>query len=242
MSVDYYAILGVSPQAGAGDIKKAYRILALKWHPDKNPGDPRAAVLFQQVGEAYRILSDPERRRAFDARRSLNLPPGGHRRPQSGGKSDHPRSRDFMGFYPQGCRVPGSWRLSQRGSPFSLLSSRNRQGFGDLKNLSRWLQGFKGLRQRLAAWFTGKPPQGLSWELIPTPHQADLVLDLYLPRWLAARGAKLNFLVKSKDQRRRLRVAIPPGVPEGTSLEVEGAGKNSRGQPGRLYINIRLKD
>lgn len=245
MPVDYYAILGVSPRADAREIKKAYRFLALKWHPDKNPGDPRAAVLFQQVGEAYRVLSDPERRRAYDARRSPNLPPGGHyphRRPLSRGKQHCPGGRTFMGFSPRVSCLAAALHSPRGGSSFSLLSSRTRQGLGGLKNLTRWLQGFKSLQQRLAAWLTGKPPQGLAWELIPTPHQTDLVMDLYLPRWLAARGARLSFLVNSKDQRRRLRVAIPPGVQEGTSLKVEGAGKKSGGRPGRLFINIRLKD
>jgi len=78
--------------------------------------------------------------------------------------------------------------------------------------------------------------------LIPTPNQPDLIMDLRLPRWLAARGAKVNFLLRSKDHRRRLRLTIPPGVKDGSTIKVEGGGKNSGGQRGHLFINIRLRD
>ena len=66
MALDYYEILGVPPKADAGEIKKAYRHLAQKWHPDKHPEDPRATGRFMRLGEAYRVLMDPVRRAAYD--------------------------------------------------------------------------------------------------------------------------------------------------------------------------------
>ena len=63
---DYYKILGLTKAATPAEIKKAYRRLALKHHPDRNPGDPEAAVRFIEVAEAYETLADPERRRAYD--------------------------------------------------------------------------------------------------------------------------------------------------------------------------------
>jgi len=63
---DYYAILGVPRDAGADDIKRAYRTLARQSHPDANPEDPRAEERFKQVSEAYRVLSDPDARRRYD--------------------------------------------------------------------------------------------------------------------------------------------------------------------------------
>ncbi len=66
MARDYYAVLGVERNADATTIKKAYRKLAQKYHPDKNPGDKAAEDRFKEVTEAYAVLSDPEKKRQYD--------------------------------------------------------------------------------------------------------------------------------------------------------------------------------
>ncbi len=63
---DYYEVLGVAKTANDDEIKKAYRVLAKKYHPDMNPGDQSAADKFKEASEAYAILSDPEKRRQYD--------------------------------------------------------------------------------------------------------------------------------------------------------------------------------
>ncbi len=63
---DYYEILGVAPNASEADLKQAYRRMAMKYHPDRNPGNQEAEVRFKEAKEAYEILSDPQKRAAYD--------------------------------------------------------------------------------------------------------------------------------------------------------------------------------
>lgn len=67
MAKDYYEVLGVKKDASADDIKKAYRKLAMKYHPDKNPEDKNAEEKFKEISEAYAVLSDAEKRKEYDA-------------------------------------------------------------------------------------------------------------------------------------------------------------------------------
>ncbi len=66
MATDYYSVLGVERKADASTIKKAYRKLAQKYHPDRNPGDKKAEEQFKQIAEAYAVLSNAEKRRQYD--------------------------------------------------------------------------------------------------------------------------------------------------------------------------------
>ncbi|MFW6202149.1 MAG: DnaJ domain-containing protein, partial [Gemmatimonadota bacterium] len=68
---DYYDILGIAEDASAEEVKKAYRRLAKRYHPDANPDDPTAAERFKEVGEAYAVLSDAEKRKRYDQMRSM---------------------------------------------------------------------------------------------------------------------------------------------------------------------------
>lgn len=81
MDKDFYAALGVSQDASAEEIKKAYRKLARQYHPDKNPGDEAAEQRFKEISEAHTVLADPEERQQYDAIRSM----GSGARFQAGG-------------------------------------------------------------------------------------------------------------------------------------------------------------
>jgi len=101
---DYYAVFGVSASATADEIKKQYRRLAKKHHPDANKGDPKAAERFKEISEAYNVLGDAEQRKKYDTMRSLGAfggfgtrPPGGGARPR-GGPAPGGEGFDFEGF------------------------------------------------------------------------------------------------------------------------------------------------
>src|SRR6476660_2040764 len=99
---DFYAVLGVSKDVSAADLKKAYRKLARKYHPDSNPGDTAAEARFKEISEANSVLSDPEQRREYDQMRALGP---GQPRFTSGGAGQQGGFDDiFSGMFGPGAR------------------------------------------------------------------------------------------------------------------------------------------
>src|SRR3954465_10642725 len=84
-SKDFYAVLGVSASASQDEIKKQYRKLAAKHHPDKNQNDPKAAERFKEISEAYQVVGDAEKRKQYDQMRQLGAFGGFGGGPRPGG-------------------------------------------------------------------------------------------------------------------------------------------------------------
>ena len=79
---DYYAVLGVARNASPDEVKTAFRALAMRWHPDRNPGDAQAEVRFREIAEAWDVLGDPEHRGRYDRLGSLYTHDGKPPRPE----------------------------------------------------------------------------------------------------------------------------------------------------------------
>ena len=85
---DYYEVLGVDRSAAEADLKKAYRRLAMKYHPDRNPDDEGAERSFKEAKEAYEVLADPQKRAAYDQFGHAGVDPSA-----GGGGAGRPRHR-----------------------------------------------------------------------------------------------------------------------------------------------------
>ena len=118
--MDYYALLGVSKNATTDEIKKAYRKLALKYHPDKNPGNKEAEARFKEISEAYAVLSDPEKRRQYDTIGAS----GFHQRYSQEDIFKNFDINDILrqfGFGTTGFRTGTTFRTRSKGHPFEDL-------------------------------------------------------------------------------------------------------------------------
>lgn len=131
MKQDFYQTLGVSKNASAAEIKRAYRKLAKKYHPDMNPGNKTAEQKFQEISEAYSVLDDPEKRRIYDKCGMAAF--------ESGNPQAYEKAYDQMkqnGSY-GGFRRAGS----SSGSGFDGFGSSGFDGFGDFEDLFRQFSG-----------------------------------------------------------------------------------------------------
>lgn len=213
---DYYKILGVERTASADEIKKAYRQLALKYHPDRNPNDAEAEEKFKEINEAYQVLSDKEKRQHYDqlgasyeSFRQRGGSPGGFDWDEW---FTHARTSSQQGG---GVRV----EVGDMGDLFGG------GGFSDF-----FTQIFGGMADVRASTSTGGMPRGRSRRAAPQ-YQTEISL------WEAYHGTTRRIDVDG----RRLDVKIPPGARTGTKVRVPGAiPAGPDGQKGDLYLVIKV--
>ncbi len=144
---DYYDTLGVARSASEAEIKTAYRKLAKQYHPDKNPGDDSAAGKFKEMGEAYAVLSDAEKRKVYDTYgHSGQVPPGAYAGQQGGadfggfGGADGSQFSDFF----QGLFGRGGGRGGVGGMGGTQVNFEDLLGGGGIGGGRRFVQNVEG--------------------------------------------------------------------------------------------------
>jgi len=217
---DYYEVLGVARDASADAIKKAYRGLARKHHPDVNPGDKKAEAKFKEAQQAYDILSDPEKRSLYDRFGKAAFEGMAAAGPRSGASEWTARQAgpgaeatfDFSEFFGPGA---GAGTAAEEGSGgiFEELLGRMRGGRG---------------RQRSAG------PR----------HGRGIEANLTIPFITAVRGGETKIDLEREDGRREtLVVKIPPGIESGAKLRLRGQGEQGEhgGPRGDLTIHVTVE-
>ena len=212
--IDYYKILGVDKNASQDDVKKAFRKLARKYHPDLNPNDPSAKDKFQEINEANEVLSDPEKRKKYDEygehwKHADEFEAQKKARQHAGAGGG-----GFSGFGGDG----GSYWYSSDGEGFS---GGDAGGFSDFFES---MFGHRGGGGRGGSGFRGQ----------------DFNAELHLSLRGAAQTHKQVLNVNGKQ----VRITIPAGVADGQVIKLKGyGGEGINGGPaGDLYITFRIAE
>jgi molecular chaperone DnaJ len=254
---DYYEILGISRSASSEEIKKAYRQAALKYHPDRNPGNKESEEKFKEAAEAYSVLIDPEKRAIYDRYGHQGLQGQGY---QGFGGFDSTIFEDFgdilgnfFGFnfseFFGGQTQSGTRVQPGRDLALEVRINLEEAAIGVEKefSLNRPEQcpvchgsGLKpGTRKTVCSACQGRGQlryqQGFFTVSRTCPHchgQGEVIST-------PCEECKGSGLVK---QKKKLKIKIPAGIEDGTSLRITGEGEAGRqGQPrGDLYIQVRV--
>lgn len=250
---DYYATLGVARDASADDLKKAYRKLAMQYHPDRNPNDKAAEAKFKEVSEAYDVLKDEQKRAAYDRFGHQAFEAGGGAGPGAGGF-------DPGGLHDIFDQMFGDFMGGRRGG------GRARGGADIQARVELTLtEAFAGVRRQVrvptrvtceACSGTGSEGKEASNNTCPTCNGAGKVRAqqgfFLIERTCPTCGGSGKVIrnpcrvcngAGTQQKERTLQVQIPAGVEDGTRIRLAGEGEagGHGAPPGDLYVHIALK-
>lgn len=210
---DYYKILGIDKKATPEQIKKAYRKLAVQYHPDKNPGNKEAEEKFKLINEANEVLGDPEKRRKYD-----ELGENWNRFQQTG-------SQPGAGFDWSAYGGPGGQTGSYyyEGDGNDMFGGQGGSGFSDFFEAFFGRSGRQRGRQQSKNHYKGQD------------YEAEMEITLEE----AYHGTSRIIQVHEE----KLRIAVKPGAYEGQLLRIKGKGAagSTKDHRGDLYVRIRVK-
>ena len=251
---DYYATLGVAREASADDLKKAYRKLAMKYHPDRNPGDTAAEAKFKEASEAYEILKDDQKRAAYDRYGHAAFEQGG---PGGGGGFDFSGAGDLGGIFDQ-----------MFGEFMGRSGGRGRtRGGADIRQQVEidLTEAFSGTKVNLrvptrvkcdACEGTGSEDKTRGNDTCGTcqgtgkvrAQQGFFLIERTCPT-CGGQGRVIRNPCRvcrgagTQQRERTLQVSIPAGVEDGTRIRLQGEGEaGGAGAPaGDLYVHVAVR-
>lgn len=233
---DYYQTLGVERGADADAVKKAYRRLARKYHPDVSK-EPDAAARMSEVNEAYAVLSDPEKRAAYDSLGRPQQHPGG-----DGGSGGTGRGSSGWSGH-EGFQPPPGWA-----SGFEFSGGPGGMD-GDGADYSDFFESLFGHAAAARGMGAGRAGSGGAQQRAARgrDHHARIDIDLAdayagATRAIQLRSAKLDAEGRVQPTERTLEVTIPKGVKEGQLIRLAGYGApGGEGMPaGDLYLEVHF--
>jgi curved DNA-binding protein len=257
---DYYATLGLGPEATEEEVRRTYRRLALQTHPDRNPGDARAAERFKEISEAYAVLMDPAKRRAYDRARGAGEPSGfgASREDVFRDLFNDPRASAVFEELARELARAGL-RVDRRDFERTLFGGRVVVSGGvfvlsplaPVQMLWRLSRALKGASRPAPAPALPRPSGlldralALGRRLLGRPDGApavaagDVTFPLSLTAREAAQGGSKRVMLQRADGRDDVLVTIPPGVHRGTRLRLRGKGRpRPDGGRGDAYLVV----